>query len=70
VNTDPPRRVRDADGGDDAAERRDALGQQVPFPKRLGQAEEYARLAVFMAENVYMNAEHVRLDGGIRMAPR
>jgi hypothetical protein len=25
---------------------------------------------VFMAENVYMNAEHVRLDGGIRMAPR
>jgi NAD(P)-dependent dehydrogenase (short-subunit alcohol dehydrogenase family) len=49
---------------------RDALGQQVPFPKRLGQAEEYARLAVFMAENVYMNAEHVRLDGGIRMAPR
>jgi NAD(P)-dependent dehydrogenase (short-subunit alcohol dehydrogenase family) len=49
---------------------RDALGQQVPFPKRLGQAEEYARLAVFMTENVYMNAEHVRLDGGIRMAPR
>lgn len=48
----------------------DALGAQVPFPKRLGQAEEYARLAVFMAENVYMNAEHVRLDGGIRMAPR
>jgi NAD(P)-dependent dehydrogenase (short-subunit alcohol dehydrogenase family) len=49
---------------------RDALGQQVPFPKRLGQASEYARLAVFMAENVYMNAEYVRLDGGIRMAPR
>jgi hypothetical protein len=42
----------------------------VPFPKRLGQAEEYARLAVFIAENVYLNAEHVRLDGGIRMAPR
>jgi NAD(P)-dependent dehydrogenase (short-subunit alcohol dehydrogenase family) len=49
---------------------RDALGQQVPFPKRLGQAPEYARLAVFMAENVYLNAEYVRLDGGIRMAPR
>jgi NAD(P)-dependent dehydrogenase (short-subunit alcohol dehydrogenase family) len=48
----------------------DALGAQVPFPKRLGQAEEYARLAVFMAENPYLNAEHVRLDGGIRMAPR
>ena len=48
----------------------DALGAQVPFPKRLGQAEEYARLAVFMAENVYLNGEYVRLDGAIRMAPR
>jgi NAD(P)-dependent dehydrogenase (short-subunit alcohol dehydrogenase family) len=48
----------------------DALGAQVPFPKRLGEAEEYARLAIFMAENVYLNAEYVRLDGGIRMAPR
>ena len=48
----------------------DALGAQVPFPKRLGQPEEYARLACFMVENPYMNAEDVRLDGGIRMAPR
>jgi len=48
----------------------DALGAQVPFPKRLGQAEEYARLACFLIENVYMNAAAVRLDGGIRMAPR
>ena len=48
----------------------DALGAQVPFPKRLGTAEEYARLALFMIENPYMNAAAVRLDGGIRMAPR
>jgi len=48
----------------------DALGAQVPFPKRLGQSEEYARLALFLIENVYMNAASVRLDGGIRMAPR
>lgn len=48
----------------------EALGAQVPFPKRLGQADEYAKLAVFMAETVYLNAESVRLDGGIRMAPR
>jgi NAD(P)-dependent dehydrogenase (short-subunit alcohol dehydrogenase family) len=48
----------------------DALGAQVPFPKRLGEAEEYAKLALFMAETVYLNAEYVRLDGGIRMAPR
>jgi NAD(P)-dependent dehydrogenase (short-subunit alcohol dehydrogenase family) len=49
---------------------RDALGAQVPFPKRLGQSPEFARLAVFIAETVYLNAEHIRLDGGIRMAPR
>jgi len=48
----------------------EALGAQVPFPKRLGQPEEYARLACFLIENPYMNAAAVRLDGGIRMAPR
>jgi NAD(P)-dependent dehydrogenase (short-subunit alcohol dehydrogenase family) len=48
----------------------DALGAQVPFPKRLGQSDEYARLALFLIENPYMNAASVRLDGGIRMAPR
>jgi NAD(P)-dependent dehydrogenase (short-subunit alcohol dehydrogenase family) len=48
----------------------DGLGAQVPFPKRLGQPDEYARLACFLIENPYMNAAAVRLDGGIRMAPR
>ena len=48
----------------------EALGAQVPFPKRLGKPEEYARLACFIVESRYMNAESVRLDGGIRMAPR
>jgi len=48
----------------------DALGAQVPFPKRLGQPAEYADLACFLIENPYMNAAAVRLDGGIRMAPR
>jgi NAD(P)-dependent dehydrogenase (short-subunit alcohol dehydrogenase family) len=48
----------------------DALGAQVPFPKRLGQPAEYADLACFLIENSYMNAAAVRLDGGIRMAPR
>ena len=48
----------------------EALAAQVPFPKRLGQPEEYARLAVFMAENPYLTGEYVRLDGAIRMAPR
>ena len=48
----------------------EALGAQVPFPKRLGTPEEYAQLALFLIENRYMNAASVRLDGGIRMAPR
>ncbi len=48
----------------------EALGAQVPFPKRLGKPEEYAELACSLIENDYMNAAAVRLDGGIRMAPR
>src|SRR3546814_13539074 len=48
----------------------DALAASVPFPKRLGRPEEYARLALAMIENPYMNGEHVRLDGALRMAPR
>ena len=47
-----------------------ALAASVPFPKRLGQAEEYARLVRFMVESAYMNAETVRLDGAIRMPPK
>jgi NAD(P)-dependent dehydrogenase (short-subunit alcohol dehydrogenase family) len=49
---------------------RDALGAQVPFPKRLGVPEEYASLALEMIRNGYFNGEDVRLDGAIRMAPR
>ena len=48
----------------------EALGAQVPFPKRLGKAEEYAELAAFIVETPYLNAESIRLDGGIRLAPR
>ena len=48
----------------------DALGAQVPFPKRLGKPEEYAELACYLIDSPYMNAASVRLDGGIRMAPR
>lgn len=49
---------------------KDALGASVPFPKRLGHAEEYASLALEMIRNTYFNGEDVRLDGAIRMAPR
>jgi NAD(P)-dependent dehydrogenase (short-subunit alcohol dehydrogenase family) len=47
-----------------------ALGAMVPFPPRLGQAEEYASLALEMVRNGYFNGETVRLDGAIRMQPR
>ncbi len=49
---------------------KDALAASVPFPKRLGNPEEYAHLACTMIENGYFNGEDVRLDGAIRMAPR
>jgi hypothetical protein len=49
---------------------RDALGATVLNPKRLGDPVEYANLAMCMIENGYFNGEDVRLDGGIRMAPR
>ncbi len=49
---------------------KDALGASVPFPKRLGNPEEYASLALEMCRNAYFNGEDVRLDGAIRMAPR
>ena len=40
------------------------------FPKRLGRAEEFATLAVELVTNSYMNAETIRVDGGIRMPPK
>ena len=47
-----------------------SLGEQVLFPKRLGRPEEFADLAMFLIAHDYMNAETVRMDGGIRMAPK
>ena len=47
-----------------------ALSAQVEYPKRLGEPSEIAKLAVHIAENDYLNAECIRLDGGIRMAAR
>ncbi len=49
---------------------KDALGAMVPFPKRLGHADEYASMALEMVRNGYINGETVRLDGAIRMQPR
>ena len=51
-------------------EMRRSLGQQVPFPPRLGRPEEFARLCQHIIENEMLNGETIRLDGAIRMAPK
>jgi NAD(P)-dependent dehydrogenase (short-subunit alcohol dehydrogenase family) len=51
-------------------EMKQALGAMVPFPKRMGDAGEYASMALEMIRNGYINGETVRLDGAIRMQPR
>ena len=48
----------------------DSLGEQVPYPQRLGRPDEYARLVMAIVDNGYLNGETIRLDGAIRMAPR
>lgn len=48
----------------------DSLGQQVPYPSRLGRPAEYASLVQQIVENGYLNGETIRLDGAIRMAPK
>ncbi|MDQ3782361.1 MAG: 3-hydroxyacyl-CoA dehydrogenase [Actinomycetota bacterium] len=49
---------------------RESLGQQVLNPPRLGTPEEFAALVHLLLTHGYMNAETVRMDGGIRMTPR
>jgi NAD(P)-dependent dehydrogenase (short-subunit alcohol dehydrogenase family) len=51
-------------------EARRALGEQIPFPSRLGRPDEYAGLACQIAENRMLNGEVLRLDGALRMPPR
>ncbi len=49
---------------------KESLGQQVPFPSRLGKPEEFAQLAQHIIENQMLNGETIRLDGAIRMAAK
>jgi len=49
---------------------RQALAAGIPFPSRLGNPDEYARLALHIIENDMLNGECIRLDGALRMAPR
>jgi NAD(P)-dependent dehydrogenase (short-subunit alcohol dehydrogenase family) len=49
---------------------RTSLGQQIPFPPRLGRPDEYAALARHIIENELLNGEVIRLDGAIRMGAK
>ncbi|MGH9045995.1 MAG: SDR family NAD(P)-dependent oxidoreductase, partial [Acidimicrobiales bacterium] len=51
-------------------EQRKALGESVLFPKVLGMPAQYGQLVSAIVANRYLNAEVIRLDGGIRMPPR
>ena len=51
-------------------EAQQSLAAQVPFPQRLGDPDEYAKLVCFIAETGYLNGEVIRLDGAIRMGPK
>jgi NAD(P)-dependent dehydrogenase (short-subunit alcohol dehydrogenase family) len=51
-------------------EQRQKLGEQVPFPSRLGRPGEFALLALHIAENRMLNGETIRLDGALRMPPK
>jgi len=49
---------------------KNALGKQIPFPPRLGEASEFAHLVRSIFENPMLNGETIRLDGAVRMGPR
>ncbi|HEY5209050.1 MAG TPA: SDR family NAD(P)-dependent oxidoreductase [Stellaceae bacterium] len=47
-----------------------SLEASIPFPKRMGHAYEYAKLALHIIDNVHINGECIRIDGAVRLAPR
>ncbi|MGH9137774.1 MAG: SDR family NAD(P)-dependent oxidoreductase [Acidimicrobiales bacterium] len=56
--------------GDASEQFKERLRAGVLFPHRLGTSEEFATLAVELVTNSYLNAETIRIDGGIRMQPK
>jgi NAD(P)-dependent dehydrogenase (short-subunit alcohol dehydrogenase family) len=51
-------------------EAQDSLAAAIPFPRRLGDPNEFASLVMQMIDNAYLNGEVVRLDASLRMAPK
>ena len=47
-----------------------SLAVSIPFPSRLGKPQEYAALVAHCVENTFLNGEVIRIDGGLRLAPR
>jgi NAD(P)-dependent dehydrogenase (short-subunit alcohol dehydrogenase family) len=47
-----------------------ALAAPVVFPKRMGRPDEFSDLVLSVIRNDYLNAEVIRLDGGVRFQPR
>ena len=47
-----------------------SLAASIPFPKRLGQADEFAGLVLHIVTNLSLNGEVIRLDGALRLPPR
>jgi NAD(P)-dependent dehydrogenase (short-subunit alcohol dehydrogenase family) len=56
--------------GEGSEQFKEKLKRDVLFPKRLGTADEFATMAVELLRNGYMNAEVIRVDGGLRMQPK
>ncbi|MBR8743599.1 SDR family NAD(P)-dependent oxidoreductase [Nocardiopsis sp. MG754419] len=56
--------------GPESEDFKQRLAAPVPFPKRLGTAAEFARLARTLVEVSYVNGEVVRIDGALRMPPK
>ena len=50
-----------------SADAKQSLSAAIPFPKRLGGADEFAKLVLHIAENNYINGEVIRIDGALRM---
>jgi len=56
--------------GDLSDETRSRLGEEIPFPSRLGRPDEFAALAAHIIGNEMLNGEVIRLDGALRMPPK
>lgn len=48
----------------------ESLSASIPFPSRLGQPGEFAKLAAHIIESAYLNGNTIRLDGAVRLAPK